>query len=212
MTTEADITQETEASAEEQAPAVTPGALLLAERLRQELSEKQVADKLHITMHYVRAVEADRYDKLPGAIFARGYIKSYCELLGLDAGELLGLYEQLQDKREARREEKQRIRIERRRARNLPWVYASVAGFVGAFGVLWLINHRAAEDPMPVPEQLAESTVPAPATVSAVISAPPQQSMTTSVQISQQDTGGALRQLASTDLVNETTARQEVGS
>jgi formate dehydrogenase iron-sulfur subunit len=58
------------------------------ERIRRGLSEKEVADQLHITMHYVRSLEANNYDKLPGAVFAKGYIKNYAQLLELDEVEL----------------------------------------------------------------------------------------------------------------------------
>ncbi|MEQ8953130.1 MAG: helix-turn-helix domain-containing protein, partial [Gammaproteobacteria bacterium] len=140
MVTEANAAEQEDAAAAAQEVALTPGAILAQERVRQELSEKEVADKLHITMHYVRSVEADRYDKLPGAVFAKGYIKSYAELLGLDSSELLSAYGELVNNREARKEENQRKRSQRRRARNLPWVYASVGAFVGGFALLWLLN------------------------------------------------------------------------
>ena len=55
----------------------TPGARLRAERLRRGFDEDEIADKLHITRHYLRAIEEDAYDKLPGVVFARGYVRNY---------------------------------------------------------------------------------------------------------------------------------------
>ena len=72
-----------------EAASVTIGPRLKAERERLGLTEKQVADRLHITMHYVRALETDGFEKLPGVVFARGYIKNYALLLGLDKDELI---------------------------------------------------------------------------------------------------------------------------
>ena len=75
--------------------ALTAGDILRQARKRLGLIEKEVADQLHITMHYVRALESNSYEKLPGAVFARGYVKSYALLLGLDVEELVSLYESL---------------------------------------------------------------------------------------------------------------------
>ena len=52
------------------------GEILQQERMRRGFSEKKVADQLHITVHYVKALETEHYEKLPGAVFAKGYIKS----------------------------------------------------------------------------------------------------------------------------------------
>ncbi len=160
MQTDPDIENQADNDSEENGSQQSPGSVLQAERLRQDLTEKQVADRLHITMHYVRSVEDDRYDKLPGAVFAKGYIKSYAELLRLDSDELVSAYENYVSNREARKEEKQRIRSERRRARNLPWVYASVVGFVAAFGALWLINNMGDEDTEVVNQAPAAQSTP----------------------------------------------------
>jgi len=44
----------------------SPGARLKAERERQGLQQEELATKLHITRHYLRAIEEDTYDRLPG--------------------------------------------------------------------------------------------------------------------------------------------------
>ena len=62
----------------------SPGELLRQERSRRDLKKMEVAERLHITKHYVTALESDSYEKLPGAVFTRGYLKKYAELLGLD--------------------------------------------------------------------------------------------------------------------------------
>lgn len=120
----------------------TPGSLLKLERERRELSEKVVADQLHITMHYVRSIEADRYDKLPGTVFARGYIKSYALLLELEPKELIALFDSLiEEKDEARQEVTRRIEARRQKDRNLPWLIVSLIAFILGFTGLWAFNH-----------------------------------------------------------------------
>ena len=118
-----------------------PGDVLQAERLRQNLTEKYVSDQLHITMHYVRAIESNRFDKLPGAVFAKGYIKSYALLLGLDPGEVTALFDGIHSEQQGMQEEAVRRHMEQRRSdRNKPWMYASAASFVLGFGGLWALN------------------------------------------------------------------------
>ena len=69
------------------------GEILQRERKRQNLSLHEVADKIHITRNYVEAIESNSFEKLPAMIFAKGYVKSYGELLKLDLNELMELYE-----------------------------------------------------------------------------------------------------------------------
>ena len=75
------IEQPTEDFAEDSVENVLPsvGETLRQERKRQNLSKNEVADKLHITRHYVAVIESNSFEKLPGAVFAKGYVKSYAE-------------------------------------------------------------------------------------------------------------------------------------
>lgn len=127
--------------------ALTVGATLRQARREQDLSEKDVADRLHITMHYVKALETDRYEKLPGAVFAKGYIKSYAQLLGLDSAALLAAYEA--DQLERKGSQGQHAAQEVRRDRNRPLVIASVVLFIGVFAGLWIVSQWGDEAPVP---------------------------------------------------------------
>ena len=142
--------QQDEAGEDKVSAAESVGVILRAERLRQDLTEKKVADKLHITMHYVRAIESNSFDKLPGAVFAKGYIKSYALLLGLEQSQIIGSYDEyVNDQQDAVRE-KTRIQVRRRKDKNRPWVIGSGIAFLGFFVVLWLFNSGADENNEPV--------------------------------------------------------------
>jgi cytoskeleton protein RodZ len=125
----------------------SPGSILHKERIRRELSEKEVADHLHITMHYVRSIETDKYDKLPGAVFAKGYIKRYAELLELDDSDLLAAYAAFEAGRKKEQDEVVRQQVRHRKDRNKPWVILSIVVFVGGFAALWALYHSSAQDP-----------------------------------------------------------------
>jgi cytoskeleton protein RodZ len=142
--------QQDEASEDKVSAAESVGVILRAERLRQDLSEQKVADQLHITMHYVRAIESNSFEKLPGAVFVKGYIKSYALLLGLEQSQIIGSYDEyVNDQQDAARE-KTRIQFRRRKDKNRPWVIGSGIAFLGFFVALWLFNSGSDENNEPV--------------------------------------------------------------
>ncbi len=118
----------------------TPGEVLRDQREFKALSVQQVADSLHLTRHYVHALESDSYDKLPGEVFARGYIRSYARLLELDPEQVLGLYQQLGERRQARKQEAIKRHARRRLDRNRPWIIVSGIAFVALAVLLWYFN------------------------------------------------------------------------
>ena len=135
-TEDSDIRQEAQESAQE-----SVGELLKVERERQGFSEKQVADQLHITMHYVRAIETDCYEKLPGMVFARGYIKSYALLLGMDKDQLAALFD-LRVGEQTRRLREDALEADRNNGRTklFSWLGVAILAFVCGFLVFWAYN------------------------------------------------------------------------
>jgi cytoskeleton protein RodZ len=70
-----------------------PGASLRAAREAQKLAVEKVAEELHLSRSMVEAIERDDYDRLPGAVFVRGYLKNYARLVGLSAKQIISDYE-----------------------------------------------------------------------------------------------------------------------
>jgi cytoskeleton protein RodZ len=66
----------------------TPGMQLTVARERAGWSLLQVADKLHLDVSTVRALEADDFAALGALVYARGHLRRYGELLGLPASEI----------------------------------------------------------------------------------------------------------------------------
>ncbi len=65
-----------------------PGEQLRAARLQQGLEIADVARQLKLFPRQVDAMERDDYAALPSLVFARGFIRNYARLLGLDAKAL----------------------------------------------------------------------------------------------------------------------------
>lgn len=121
----------------------SPGAMLSAQRETLELSIQQVADQLNLTMHFVRALEADCYDKLPGEVFVRGYIRAYSNLLRLDPVQVLAIFDEFTSQKIARKEEAIKRRDRRRQDKNRPWIMFSGFAFVAVAVGLWYLNPAA---------------------------------------------------------------------
>ena len=132
---------------EQSSDALTAGDILQQERQRLGLNEKEVADQLHITMHYVKALESNSYEKLPGAVFAKGYLKSYALLLGLDVEDLMSRYDEFTHQQNAESAQERRLLIALdKKDRNKPLVIVSLIIFVTGFLVLWLANSYFSEE------------------------------------------------------------------
>jgi len=65
------------------------GAELQQERLKRDVSLETIAESTKVAPRYLRALEEDAYAKLPGGVFNRGIVRSYCRFLGLDEAEWL---------------------------------------------------------------------------------------------------------------------------
>jgi cytoskeletal protein RodZ len=73
----------------------TPGSLLKKARKTQGMSEREAADRLNLMPNYVAILERDDYKALRSPPFARGYVKAYGRLLGLDEQHLMSVFDQV---------------------------------------------------------------------------------------------------------------------
>lgn len=64
------------------------GETLRGERLRRNLELDRISNDLKISTKLLEAMEADRFDKLPGGVFTRSFVRQYARLLGLDDEEI----------------------------------------------------------------------------------------------------------------------------
>jgi cytoskeleton protein RodZ len=71
-----------------------PGRMLAQLRSERKLSVTDVAQRLKYGARQIEALEAEDFDKLPGATFVRGMIRGYAKLLAVDPEPLLKALEQ----------------------------------------------------------------------------------------------------------------------
>ena len=68
------------------------GNTLREERERQNLSVEDIEQGTSIRALYIEAIENGEYDKLPGEVYTRGFIKNYAKFLGLDGDDFSKQY------------------------------------------------------------------------------------------------------------------------
>ena len=70
------------------------GETLRQQRLRRKVQLQEVSEELKISSRMLEAIEADEYDKLPGGVFAKSFVRQYAAVLGLDEEEVAAQFEQ----------------------------------------------------------------------------------------------------------------------
>lgn len=71
------------------------GERLGAARTEQKVAVAEIAKELHISEEKVEALERNEFERLGAPVFAKGYMRKYSQLVGLDADEILSDYAEL---------------------------------------------------------------------------------------------------------------------
>lgn len=71
-----------------------PGETLRQARENKGWSTSQVAGQLNLTENSLRQLEQGNFDQLPGHTFARGYVRAYAKLLGMDQAQMVSAFDQ----------------------------------------------------------------------------------------------------------------------
>jgi cytoskeleton protein RodZ len=65
------------------------GEILRRERLKRRLDLEGVSRELKISPRLLEAIEDERFDRLPGGVFAKSFVRQYARMLGLDEDEIV---------------------------------------------------------------------------------------------------------------------------
>src|SRR5213596_2884962 len=68
------------------------GEKLKRARSRQKLEIRAIEDRTKIRIKYLRALENEDWDVLPNPAYARGFLRTYAQAVGLDADALVDEY------------------------------------------------------------------------------------------------------------------------
>lgn len=67
----------------------TVGRLLQQSRVARQMTVVEIAHITRIPVRSLEAIEDNRFDDLPGEVFARGFLKAYAKAVGLDPDAVL---------------------------------------------------------------------------------------------------------------------------
>ncbi|HZP62515.1 MAG TPA: RodZ domain-containing protein [Terriglobales bacterium] len=68
------------------------GARLKQERERRKITLDQISQSTKIGTRFLQALEEDQFDRLPGGIFNKGFVRAYARSIGLDEEQAVADY------------------------------------------------------------------------------------------------------------------------
>jgi cytoskeleton protein RodZ len=121
------------------------GDQLRETRMRNRIDITEVEAATKIRAKYLRALENEEWDLLPGPTFVKTFLRTYADYLGLDARNLVEEYRARYERPSAQELTPFGTSIGARRARPrrpilAPWM-AVLAGVVVLLGALWLLGN-----------------------------------------------------------------------
>ena len=115
------------------------GERLLAARREKSVSVAEIAKELHISEQKVEALERNEFEMLGAQVFAKGYIRKYAQMVGVNADEIVSDYDELAAA-DAQPVFKARPRPRREMSPG-PWIAVIVLIIIAAT-VYWVITNR----------------------------------------------------------------------
>ena len=70
------------------------GSYLKHERELRGVSLEEISGVTNIPLRFLKALEENSFDELPGEVFIKGYIRSYANIIGSDFEEMLNIYKE----------------------------------------------------------------------------------------------------------------------
>ena len=157
----------------------SPGRALAAARQARGMTVTEIALRLKFSPRKIEALEADRFDALPGPTIVRGMIRGYAKLVGVDATPLIeALQQQLKDGPVTTMMRPQAMDVPfPREPRRGSFVYVLLSVVVviavGSVVLEWVLRPDAPPAAAPRPVQRTPAPVPAPPVAAPAPEAPP---------------------------------------
>ena len=131
------------------------GERLKRERELREVTLEEITQATRIGSRFLQALENEEWDKLPGGVFNRGFVRSIAHYLGLDEEAFLAEYDMAHAAHADQQAQKHALRIEDRIPPTPLWIpVALVAGILllaaaiivgGVYGWRRFVKHSTAK-------------------------------------------------------------------
>lgn len=114
----------------------SPGSELKKAREKQDKSLDDISQELHLDRWMLEALEHDDYNSLGAPVFAKGHLRQYAKLLGIEPDELMvGYYQVCGSREQPPLVSDTMLEAQRHNERNWNWVIPVLIGLV-AIGVV----------------------------------------------------------------------------
>ena len=153
--------------------------MLVRARQEKNLSQQDVADKLFLTVSYIKHIDEGRFDKIPKPAFTRGYLRSYARIVGVSGDDVVNCYDAANGRTEFEAASLRNVTEKEMGAARFTGPVAQT-GFIGLVGiglliflVSWLVppDDQSSEDSTQPVQQIAGRSAE-PASAAAVESIP----------------------------------------
>lgn len=152
------------------------GDYLKQTRKKKGLSLENVASQTRIQERHLQALEAEDFANLPAKVFAKGFVRSYAKVLGLDEEETLQhflrasgtFYEQQQPDQS---QPHVQVKLDAAPRQGINWSLVIGAVVLIAIGAIWFGLPNQQESPIALPEP--EAPIPTEPTEQPIPSTPP---------------------------------------
>jgi cytoskeleton protein RodZ len=141
------------------------GEMLREARMRQRIDMTEVESATKIRGKYLRALENEEWDLLPGPTFVKTFLRTYAEYLGLDPRLLVEEYRQRYERPSTQdltpfATSRARGRARRRRAASLGPMLVIVGCVAALLGALYALGRFGDDDETPPPPNQVRETEP----------------------------------------------------
>lgn len=76
------------------------GNFLKKEREKKGYSLEEAQEETKIQVRYLKALEEEKFEILPGEVFTKGFLRSYADFLGLSSEEIMRKYQELKGEKQ----------------------------------------------------------------------------------------------------------------
>ncbi len=139
------------------------GSSLREARIRRGIDLAAVAADTQIRSRYLRALEDERFEDIPGSVYAKGFLRTYADYLGLDSQLFVDEYNARYSAEDTPQAPAQ-LELEPRPLRSYAVAATAVLVALGAL-LGWLLTRSSSQPPPAREASAAAAKPPAPATL-----------------------------------------------
>ncbi len=89
------------------------GEKIKLKRESKKLSLKEISDELKISVEYLRAIEKEDWKSLPGEVYVKNFLKTYCDFLGVHFGLSFDYYKKQKEQSSLKKQDAKENKIKR---------------------------------------------------------------------------------------------------